>query len=253
MVKKQLKLQIFKIWRRLKNTPEPKVILILSHMRAGSSLIEHILSSNSEILGMGERGRIYRDKDDFEKLELVLRWSSKQLITKYNFIVDQILHEDLIPNLSILNSKKIKIIFLIRKPLEAISSLENLGGPEGLKNQYSLSSSINYYQNRLSTLIQISNIIDANSQYIITYEDLISNPDKTLVGLSNFLKLKNHLNQYYNIKKTTGLLGDRSPNIKQGTIINTTKKLKNLKNKQLEELSNLYSSALKIISSNSKK
>ena len=39
----------------------PHTILIVSHMRSGSSLLEHILSTNDEIIGFGEQNRIYKN------------------------------------------------------------------------------------------------------------------------------------------------------------------------------------------------
>ena len=222
-------------------------------MRSGSSLLEHILSSNKDILGMGERGSVYREESDFDKLEFSLRWSNKKLFTKYKYVVDQVLHDDLIPNSSILNSNKLKVVFLLRSPLEAISSLENLGGPQGLKNIETLNSSVNYYKKRLTNLIEISRIIDIKSQHLITYENLILNPNQTLAELNDFFKLKSPLNQHYKVKKTTGILGDRSPNIKHGSIKKTNKKLIKLEERQLKELSDIYSSTLKTISSKCKK
>ena len=38
---------LFKIWFLLNPIAKPNVVFILSHMRSGSSLLEHILSSNN--------------------------------------------------------------------------------------------------------------------------------------------------------------------------------------------------------------
>ncbi|MFC4721290.1 sulfotransferase [Geojedonia litorea] len=196
----------------------------MSHMRSGSSLLEHILSTNDQILGIGEQNRIYRNKTDLELIEYRARWVLKKFLKRYKYSVDQILHSEYISDRSILKDNSIKCIFLIRKPMETISSIENLGGyPYNINNRGKFNS-INYYNKRVSELIQISRLIPANSQFFLTYNELISKPDETLQSLRDFLELKTPLTKEYKLKPTTGKMGDRSENIKAGTIILTKSK-----------------------------
>jgi len=45
-----------------------RILLILSHMRSGSSLLTHLLNSNPEIIGYGETHIQYASEQDFKKL-----------------------------------------------------------------------------------------------------------------------------------------------------------------------------------------
>ena len=49
-----------------------RILFILGHMRAASSLLSHILTSNSEIIGYGETHTQYYREQDLKKLILKL-------------------------------------------------------------------------------------------------------------------------------------------------------------------------------------
>ena len=199
-----------------------QTIFIMAHMRSGSSLLEHILSSNSDVLGTGEQSRIYNSNLDIKKSELFIRKKNQKLFNKYKFIIDQILHNKYTPNLELLNNNNIKFIFLIRNPDETISSIENLGGPYGINEKKKFSSS-SYYSNRIEYLIKLSKLIPEKDQIFITYDQLIFESQSTLNKLTSFLQLKTSLKTVYNLKQTTGKLGDTSKNIKEGVIVKTKK------------------------------
>ena len=55
---------IFSFWKIFASNSKP--VFIVAHMRSGSSLLEHILSSNPEIIGAGEQSRIYATNTDFK-------------------------------------------------------------------------------------------------------------------------------------------------------------------------------------------
>src|SRR5262245_57001546 len=52
-------------------------ILILGHMRSGSTLLLHILLTNPEVIGCGERNAVYRSPEDFDKLEIASRFAQR--------------------------------------------------------------------------------------------------------------------------------------------------------------------------------
>ena len=64
--------------------------------------------------------------------------------------------------------------------------------------------------------------------------------EQTLKKLSSFLELKTNLKKEYSVKQTTGKYGDTSKNIKEGTIINTKKKLVKIDMETKVQLDNLY-------------
>lgn len=228
---------IFSIWRIF--VPNTQSVFIMAHMRSGSSLLEHILSSNPEIFGAGEQSRIYTTNLDLKKGELFIRRINHTLFKPCRYITDQILHKKYTPNLDLIRSNAIKIVFLIRNPKETISSIEKLGGPYSIyeKNEFSSSE---YYTNRLEYLVNLSNLIPKGNQIFITYEELVSKTENTLKELTTFLELKTELKKEYNIKQTTGNSGDTSKNIKEGTIINTKKELIEIDTVTKANLDNLY-------------
>ena len=231
---------LLKVWVKLNHTSKPDVVFILSHMRSGSSLLEHILTSNEQILGFGEQNRIYKQDSDFLQMEIFIRWNLKKMFKNTKYVVDQVLHNEYTPDLTLFKNDQIKLIFLLRNPIETISSIENLGGYPYNINNKGVYNSIKYYVNRLNELMIISNSIPNISQFFLTYSDLVNNPDLTLKSLDMFLKLKTPLKKEYKLKRSTGKLGDRSEYIKTGEITSTTKKLIQLNNESLEKLKTIY-------------
>lgn len=230
----------FKIWLLVNPLPEPNAVFILSHMRAGSSLLEHILSSNRQILGTGEQNRVYYKKNDLKKMELFARRNQKSMLKLYKYIIDQILHNEQTPNKNLLINKHIKFIFLIRSPLETITSIENLGGRPYSINRTGKYNPINYYIDRLNELILLSKSLPIKSQFFLTYSDLTIDTNQTLYHLGRFLELKTPLNKVYKLKRMTGKLGDRSENIKIGKVTIIKNKLIELDQKMMEKLGKSY-------------
>ncbi|MGM5470914.1 sulfotransferase family protein [Flavobacteriaceae bacterium LMO-SS05] len=242
---KKLKLLIFKFWLKSHITPEPNLIFLISHMRSGSTLLEHILSSNNQILGFGEQSRVYTKKSDFKKMELFIRWNQKKIFKYSKYVVDQILHNKYTPNIDFLINHNVKFIFLARSPIETISSIENLGSHPYSKANRGLYNSIDYYINRLVEIISMSKIIPVNRQFFLTYTDLTEKTDQTLLGISEFLELKTTLKKDYKLKRSTGHLGDKFENIKKGTIILTQKKLTSLSDKSIKKMNLVYIKTIK--------
>jgi hypothetical protein len=228
---------VIKIWSEFSPSSQP--VFIMAHMRSGSSLLEHILSSNAEILGAGEQSRIYATNTDLKKGELFIKRINNKLFKPYKYITDQILHKKYTPSLDLIRSNTIKVVFLIRNPEETISSIEKLGGPYGIYEKNVFSSS-EYYTNRLEYLVNLSSQISERNQIFITYEELVTETEQTLKKLSSFLELKTNLKKEYSVKQTTGKYGDTSKNIKEGTIINTKKKLVKIDMETKVQLDNLY-------------
>jgi len=246
-LKKYIKDKLICFWFKITPTSQPQVIFILSHMRSGSSLLEHILTTNNKILGFGEQNRIYHSLFDIKKMELYVRCKQKKLLKNPKYIVDQILHNSLTPNIKLLNNGRIKIIFLIRSPLETISSIERLGGfPYGIDLTGTYNSG-NYYTNRMNTLMSISKSIPKSSQIFLTYNDLINDSDSALNNLSMFLELKYPLQKKYKLKPSTRVLGDRSENILKGEIVSMEKKTIPIDSRSLEKLDNVYNMVINFL------
>lgn len=224
-------------------------IFIMGHMRTGSSLLEHILSSNKDIIGAGEQARVYKENYDIIKSNFFCRRKNEQYTTSFNYFTDQILHDRFTPNLDFLTQIKAKYIFIIRDPIETISSLEN--GPGGFKiNAKGYCNTINYYKHRVESLINLSETLNDKSTFFLTYHNLVDDTISTLNNLTTFLNLEEPLSQRYKLKKTTGRLGDSSDNIKIGFITKTKKNIIQLPIAVTEDLSRTYRLAINSFKNN---
>lgn len=203
---------------------KPSALLILSHMRSGSSLLLHLLVNHPKILGYGERNAAYQSRKDLIRLYLKTRFFHLDFWKYYRYFVDQINHNDYTPNLSLLKKRKVKVLFLLRDPLAATSSLLRLSEYyyDGKWNQ---EVAVNYYTERLQFLTQLGESMQSidKSAFLLTYEDLIQQPEQVLPHLQQFLGLKTPFSTTYQIQEFTGRRGDPTTNIFSGKIISRPK------------------------------
>ncbi|HEY9648559.1 MAG TPA: sulfotransferase [Chroococcidiopsis sp.] len=226
---------------RIHASPEPQKILfrptpckflfILSHMRSGSSLLTHILSSNPEIIGLGETHTVYRSDLDLKQLtrklytELceVRRLSDlANLRMNHQYILDKILHNSKLLDYSFLASEYSYNIFLLREPQRSLSSILDL------KPHWDEATAVEYYGDRLRQLERYSQFINNPERtLVVTYEQLLNQTELTLSKLRQFLSLSQPLSEDYHLLKTTGKpgFGDHKGNIKAGRIVRDARKL----------------------------
>ena len=191
-------------------------VFILSHMRSGSTLLNHILMSHPEILGCGESNAYYDKAKDLAKLRLRTYVYHKHLFKPHRYVVDQINHNKFIRDVNFVNHPRIKKIFLIREPEASISSMvEVLGRFYGT----TLSQAINHYLDRISGLSEfVINLKEKKSAVFLTYSQLVEKPDTILMSLKDFLDLQTNLSAKYSIFSFTGKRGDPGSTIQLGCI-----------------------------------
>lgn len=195
---------------------QTRYVFVLAHMRSGSTLLSHILMSNHDILGFGERNAYYHTKEDLEILRLKTYCYHKIFLKSQRYFLDQINHNKFIGNADFLNNPSIRKIFLIREPVASISSMVNvLGKYYGT----TLDQAVNYYVDRLSGICEYANALtDKKYAIFITYHDLIYNTQSTLLNLQDFLGLATELSENYEKFDFTGKRGDPGPNIHLGRV-----------------------------------
>lgn len=206
---------------RLRKEPY-KFIFILSHMRSGSSLFSHILNSNPEIIGYGETHINYQSETDLKALQFKVYWQLKNPNMSHKYILDKILHDQKILNTDLLRSPQICPIFLIREPQKTLASILDI------KPHWSEDQAVNYYCDRLESLVNYAKIIGKREQYFfLTYDQLIHQSERVFLELQDFLKTANGFSEEYQILKTTGKrgIGDSTEKIKAGRIIKSERKL----------------------------
>ncbi|WP_400076060.1 sulfotransferase [Winogradskyella sp. R77965] len=225
-MRKNIKQLLFFLWKNLVSHKNQHYVFLMAHVRSGSSLVTHILCTNNEILGFGEYSYQILDEDDLVAFNFDVRRKSRVLFSKQTYITNQINGSNCFPDKHLLKLKRLKFIFLIRRPQEAISSMYQLSKrfnqthltPEKLVDEYC--KQVNY-------LMKLKNNISEDQYFFLTHESLIKNPEKQLNSISSFLKLNQPLSPEYNLQKFTHHSGDPSENI-------CSRKIRTIKSPQIK-------------------
>ena len=194
-----------------------KIVWLLAHMRSGSTLLLHLLSSHPKILGAGERNATYSSAHDLRRLEVDAAYLRRQLLRDYDYVVDQINHNRFLAATELLDHPRLYRIFLLREPQAAIASMvEVLGRFYGT----TLEEAVDYYLDRLPALARYAACVeDPARSLFLTYADLVERPQVALRRLQSFLGLETPLEETYRVFDFTGSRGDPSARIQSGRIL----------------------------------
>ena len=195
-------------------------IFIIGHMRAGTSLLTHILQSNKEIEGVGETHMKYTGKNDHLKLYQQLLIKQRKLLIRKRFILDKILHRNYIIDNKIFNSDRTKIIVIVR---DSEASLKSLISMKLMKERgWNVEQVNTYYVRQLQYIKEyVKNFPKKEQVFFLTYSELVNDSAAVLGAMSKFLDLKEPLTTEYQTNRNTGKrsYGDLSSNIKSGKIL----------------------------------
>jgi hypothetical protein len=193
---------------------EYRYVFILGHMRSGSSLLAHILANHRDFAGAGESHISYRTPTDLSKLVLYTCDSLHKPILQNTYIVDQINHPYVTDNV-LLSERVFKGIILLRQPEATLQSMIKLFKCEETE-------ALNLYVSRLAALTRYASLLRERA-FLVEYDDLVDQTDRTLAALTNFLGLASPLRPTYTAHRMTARegYGDSSHNIKTGHIIRT--------------------------------
>lgn len=200
-----------------------KRIVLLSHMRANTSVFGHILGSNPEIDGYYELHiGYYSWKSLFrQKLKYFAEHKPK---SNARYMFDKILHNEHHINTDIFTENDV-IIIAIREPLATIKSIQKLYAKVDPLHEYNDEQHAKaYYVARLNELVELGKKLEGQFYYL-NADDLVQSPDTVLASLTKNLKLQTPLNKRYQLFKKTGKkgAGDSSNNMAkcelQATII----------------------------------
>jgi hypothetical protein len=196
----------------------PQAVLILGHMRCGSTLLLHILLTNPEFIGCGERNSPYLSLEDLDKLEVASRIALRAPLRHVRYTVDQINHDHLTPDIELLRDERVRCVFLIRDPQPTIQSILNL--TQTYYQPWTVARAVDYYSQRLQTLGGYAEQLNDRRKYLaLTYDELVHDTARTLKRLEAFLCLKSELSDQYKIQTFTGVRGDPSGKIQNGHIV----------------------------------
>jgi hypothetical protein len=199
--------------------PSPLALLLLGHMRSGSTLLLHLLMTNPEVSALGERGAVYASRADLACLAIASRIARRSPFRRLRYVADQVNHNQLTPNSRLLQDLRIRILFLLRRPELTIASILELYRTH-YRQAWSASQAVDYYVERLGALRELGgSLASPICAALIPYETLTDSPQQTLEALRLFLGLQQGFTQTYTTYSFTGKYGDPGPNIVAGRII----------------------------------
>jgi len=203
----------------------PTYLFVLSHMRSNTSLLSHLLGSHPEISGHSEMGLRYRHPFDLLKLRCKV-FLDNQGSLEGRYVLDKILHNGLPIRPSILGRPDLRLIFIVREPLQSLRSILHMGstqaGPDWKHDPLQVTA---YYCARLAQLEDYFHAVDPSARrrrtFFLRAEELLGEPEEVLRRLSAWLELRAPLAAEYRLFDSTGRAGFGDPvgNIKAGRII----------------------------------
>ena len=214
-LRRNIAIAAFRLFDQLRSTPH-RYVLILSHMRSGSSLLLHLLMTSREVSGWGERNRTYRDARDLYALAIKANLSRpRRLLATVS--VDQVNHTHFLPAEELLLHPRVVPIILYREPAESIGSMVDTFNRFG---RFSVSEGIAHYRERVATLTRYARVLREHRDVLaLTYDDLVLEPTIALRRLQDYVGLESPLSEEYSIYPFTGRQGDPSERISTGKIL----------------------------------
>jgi len=194
----------------------PAGLLILGHMRSGSTLLLHVLMTNPEVTSLGERGTPYRSEADLARLAIAARLSHGAPLRRLRYVADQINHNHLTPQEGLLASGRLRVLFLLRKPEATIASIIELYRVYH-PQPWSVAQAVDYYVERLDGLVRLGAALPRAA--LVSYESLTERPADTLERLRQFLQLPRGFSTTYPTRPFTGNRGDPGRKIDAGAIL----------------------------------
>jgi len=198
---------------------QPSVLLLLGHMRSGSTLLLHLLLTHPAVAALGERNAVYASRGDLARLALATRASARAPLRRLRYVADQVNHNRFTPNSWLLGDPRVRVLFMLRKPEASLVSLLELSRIH-YEGSWSALGAVNYYVERLGFLTKLAaSLPSAKCAALVTYETLTDSPQQTLEALRIYLELQHGFSQTYSTQPFTGSRGDPGPNIRVGRIL----------------------------------
>ncbi|MCC7493479.1 MAG: hypothetical protein IT204_14080 [Fimbriimonadaceae bacterium] len=193
-----------------------RLVLILAHMRSGSTLVNHLLLSHPDVLGCGELNLPYPGRDTCETVRLRILREHRAWLRPPRYFVDQINHTAKTPLPALLDDPSLRLVFLVRQPEPALGSLVRTLGPIYGRDY---AEGPDYLLERYAALARLAaERTQPEHSCCLSYEALLAEPQVQLARLTRFLALDPPLTEEYQQTAFTGRRGDPGPIIRTGRI-----------------------------------
>jgi hypothetical protein len=193
---------------------ERSMLFIFGHMRTGSSLLVHVLNSHPDVMGYGETHNVYAKACDFGATTAKVCRHLRALPDGERHVLDKVLHKCQIARTQVLNHSSVRILFLLRQPDMALSSMVRHQATEGAESAYQ------HYAEQLAWISGLARRLPAQKWTPVTYSELVHDTVAVFSRLEKFLRLSEPLTEMYETTPYTGTrgIGDSGPYIQAGFI-----------------------------------
>jgi Sulfotransferase family len=164
-----------------------RALFVIGHMRCGSTALSHILCSHPDVSGYGEAHICY---DGTSALGLLVLNQLRRKAHRANahFLFDKILHSRYHNSVGS-EFCNARAIFMVREPVETIRSIRKLFLTIGSTEYASDALAANYYEERITTLIESWERFSPERRIGMTYSQLTSDPETQIARISKMLGL----------------------------------------------------------------
>lgn len=193
---------------------ERTMLFVLGHMRTGSTLLVHILTSVSRLLGFGETHNVYSKPEDFGATTAMVCRRTGQIPKPQTIVLDKVLHRYQLPRATVLAHPSVRVIFMMRRPDHALSSMVQhvfSGDPVQAHAHYS---------EQIDWIKATANTLSPERWTYTTYTNLLQDTPAVFQRLERFLDLEEPLTESYQTTRFTGVsgIGDPGDHIDTGYI-----------------------------------
>lgn len=198
----------------------PARIFLLSHMRAYTSLVGHILGSHPEIDGYYEMHQGYQTAADLVRQQA--RYAAHDTPKPGGrYLFDKLLHNDYALNLDLPELADAVVLLALRPPEPTLKSIVALFAAKPGPDPYATpTGAAGYYLDRLAALADFAVAHPGRYRYFdapLARDD----PPRLLATLADWLELASPLSERYERFAKTGQAGagDSSPALLEGRVL----------------------------------
>jgi hypothetical protein len=198
-------------------------IFILSAMRSGSTLLQHIVGQHGHLLSAGETKIEYTHPDRLGELRDYLfeyqEIPADQRAADHWVFLEKCVHDRYLPATAPIEGPSVRFLFIVRQPHPALSSLMEL---KGWPYAESVEAAHWYYTHRFQSLVRLAaGMRNPELAYFLTYEDFVARTAYHLDGMTQFLGYAEPLLPAYPRQKWTARLslGDVSDTIRSQQVV----------------------------------
>jgi hypothetical protein len=194
----------------------PDTLFVLGHMRSGSTLLAHILSSHAQIAGYGETHLSYRNSRDLARLRLHLFVRQPTARIKQRYVMDKVVNELFEVHTDVLRAPNVRALLLLREPGPTIASIRKV------LTDWTEDQAVEHFVQRSRLMAECARELAGSGRaFALTHDELVHRTDAALTALTRFLGLDTPLSERYSATLTTGEWGwgDTTRRIHAGHVV----------------------------------